>query len=93
MATGKLIAAQWQLFPNPVRNAQFTVNLELLYATELDARIVSATGGIAAAEHFSELPQGLTTLSFELGDFPVGMYYLNLRNEVGVLTIPFVVGQ
>ena len=90
---GDLIAAQWQLFPNPVRNAQFTVNLELMYATELEARIVSANGQVSAADRFSSLPQGLTSLNFELGDFPPGMYYLNLRNQDGMLTIPFVVGQ
>ncbi len=90
---GDLIAAQWQLFPNPVRNAQVNVNLELMYETELEARIVSADGRVSAADRFSSLPQGLTSLQFELGDFPPGMYYLNLRNKDGMLTIPFVVSQ
>ncbi len=90
---GNLIANQWQLSPNPVQEGHFQVNLDLAYATDLEARIISATGQLAATERFSQLPNGLTTLEFQLGELPKGVYYLNLRNSTGLLTIPFVVAN
>lgn len=90
---GDLIATQWLLAPNPVRDGRFLLNLDLAYTTDLEARIVSATGQIGAVERFSQLPDGLTTLEFQLADFPRGIYYLNLRNSTGLLTIPFVVAD
>jgi hypothetical protein len=92
-AKGDLLAAQWLLYPNPVHGDNFALNLDLRYATELEARIVNSGGRVMAAERFSELPEGLTTLGFELADFPTGMYYLHLQNRYGMLTIPFAVGQ
>ncbi len=90
---GDLIANQWLLSPNPVHDAHFLVNIDLVYPTDLEARIISATGQIKATERFSQLSEGLTTLEFQLGDYPNGIYYLNLRNSTGLLTIPFVVAN
>lgn len=90
---GDLIANQWQLSPNPVQEGYFRLNLDLAYPTDLEARIFSSTGQLAATERFSQLPNGLTTLEFQISELPKGIYYLNLRNSTGLLTIPFAVAN
>lgn len=90
---GDIFAVQWLLFPNPVKDAHFALNLDLVAATDLEVNIFSANGLTVAQQNFSDLPSGLTTLDFEITDFPSGTYYLSVRNGTGAITIAFVVAQ
>ncbi len=77
-------------FPNPAYD-RLNVNLSIESETEIQATVFSTLGQAVITKNYGTLSEGTQSLEFEVYDLPKGNYFLHLRHNNGVQTVPFVV--
>ncbi len=77
-------------FPNPVQDrAEFTLDLEKGLTTEV--QVVNVAGQVIYSSPKQQLNSGRTPISFSVEGWNTGIYFFNLKTQIGNITRKFTV--
>lgn len=76
---------RFDVFPNPCIGS-VVVNLTLHAREDIELHVLDATGRLIKKQSIRSMNPGMHRIPVELGDFPAGVYFINISSRSMVLT-------
>ncbi len=87
LSTAEILALEWGIFPNPAKD-QVTLNLGQAATQDLLIRVVNIQGQLVDSK---QIGQGQQQLRFNVAQWPVGMYFVEMSDGKAISTEKIVI--